>query len=58
MIFPCCNVAKVNLDVAGVIFFNVADVAFECCEFLNHVACNMVKCCDKTFSTFLFLVLQ
>jgi hypothetical protein len=56
--FSMLYVAKVDLDVAGVIFLNVADVAFECCEFLNHVACNMIKCCDKIFFYFSFLVLQ
>jgi hypothetical protein len=46
--FPCCNVAKVDLDVA--------DVIFECCEFsftMLHATCR-----DEIFSTFLFLALQ
>jgi uncharacterized membrane protein len=36
----CCNVVKLDLDVADVIY-NVADVVFECCGILLHVARSM-----------------
>jgi hypothetical protein len=53
--FSCCNVAKVDLDVCGVLFFWMLRMLFlNVAKFFHHVACNMVWCCDEIFFYFSF----